>query len=81
MNAQQVPQVPQGGGVEFERWSEAMRGEFDEFLHETWQAMNKARTGWAGGRIRRPVSSYCNRPRSSGRAEDSHAQQRHNRAT
>ena len=43
MNAQQVPQ---GGGVEFERWSEAMRGEFDAFLHETWQAMNKARTGY-----------------------------------
>ena len=43
MNAQQVPQ---GGGVEFERWSEAMRGEFNAFLHETWQAMNKARTGY-----------------------------------
>lgn len=43
MNAQQVPH---GGGVEFERWSEAMRGEFDAFLHETWQAMNKARTGY-----------------------------------
>lgn len=43
MNAQQVPQ---GGGVEFERWSEAMRGEFDAFLHETWRAMNKARTGY-----------------------------------
>ena len=43
MNAQQVPH---GGGLEFERWSEAMRGEFDEFRHETWQAMNKARTGY-----------------------------------
>ena len=29
--------------MEFERWSQAMRGEFDEFLHQTWQAMNKAR--------------------------------------
>ena len=28
--------------MEFERWSQAMRGEFDEFLHQTWQAMNKA---------------------------------------
>ena len=43
MSAQRVPQ---GGGLEFERWSQAMRGEFDEFLHETWQAMNKARTGY-----------------------------------
>ena len=32
--------------MEFERWSQAMRGEFDEFLHETWRAMNKARTGY-----------------------------------
>ena len=43
MNAQQVPH---GGGVEFERWSQAMQGEFDAFLLETWQAMNKARTGY-----------------------------------
>lgn len=43
MHAQQLPQ---GGGTEFERWSEAMRGEFDAFLHQTWQAMNKARSGY-----------------------------------
>ena len=41
-----VQQVPHGGGLEFERWSQAMRGEFDAFLLETWQAMNKARTGY-----------------------------------
>ena len=27
----------------------AMRGEFDEFLHQTWQAMNKARICFGEG--------------------------------
>ena len=38
-------QVQSGGGVEFERWAEAMQGAFDAFLRETWTAMNAARKG------------------------------------
>jgi len=33
------------GRLEFEKWAEAMRGEFDDFLRQTWQAMNAARPG------------------------------------
>ncbi len=42
MNAEQGRS---GGGVEFERWAEAMQSEFDAFLRQTWTAMNAARKG------------------------------------
>ena len=42
MSAQQSQRE---GGVEFDQWAEAMRGEFDDFLRQTWQAMNAARNG------------------------------------
>ena len=35
----------EGQAVEFEQWSEAMRGEFDDFLQQTWEAMSVARKG------------------------------------
>ncbi len=35
----------EGQAVEFEKWAEAMRGEFDDFLEQTWEAMNAARKG------------------------------------
>ena len=34
-----------GPTIEFEQWAEAMRGEFDAFLRENWEAMNSARKG------------------------------------
>ena len=35
----------QGEAIEFEKWVAAMRGEFDDFLRQTWEAMNAARKG------------------------------------
>lgn len=32
--------------AEFAAWAEAMRGEFEGFLRETWQAMSSARKGY-----------------------------------
>lgn len=43
MNEQQAQQ---GGGPEFDRWAEAMQGEFDAFLRQAWKAMNSARKGY-----------------------------------
>jgi len=33
------------GALQFQKWADAMRGEFDDFLRETWEAMNAARKG------------------------------------
>jgi len=33
------------GLAEFAAWAEAMRGEFEEFLRQTWQALSAARKG------------------------------------
>lgn len=35
----------EGPAIEFEKWAGAMRGEFDDFLRQTWKAMNAARKG------------------------------------
>ncbi len=40
-----APESQREGGVEFEEWAEALRGEFDDFLRQTWRAMNAARKG------------------------------------
>ena len=37
--------VQREGPVEFEKWADAMREEFDDFLRQTWEAMNAARRG------------------------------------
>jgi hypothetical protein len=37
-----APESQREGGVEFEEWAEALRGEFDDFLRQTWRAMNAA---------------------------------------
>lgn len=39
-------QAQQEKAVEFQKWAEAMQGEFDTFLRQTWKAMNAARKGY-----------------------------------
>ena len=41
----QMGEPQEGQAIEFEKWAEAMRGEFDHFLHQTWKEMNAARKG------------------------------------
>lgn len=40
-----VQESQREGRVEFEEWAEALRGDFDDFLRQTWQAMNAACKG------------------------------------
>ena len=41
----QTGEPQEGQAIEFEKWSQAMRGELDDFLRQTWKGMNAARKG------------------------------------